>query len=423
MNSKRFLGTLALALLSTCAMVSLAETSALPSAMMMQQNEHRSGQRAFTARNVKREGSGRSPVSARPMATPSSVALPAATTKVGFLTASRISTGANTNPYLVVSGDFNNDGLQDIATIMQDPDGSYWLTVLLGNGDGTFRSPISTAVVFGAHDLVAARDLNDDGYCDVVLVHSGSVDVLLGVGTGHFEAAVNHADSISAPAAVAVVDVTGDTEPDIVVANATADGTGNSPVQTMKNTGSGAFAAFATVHYPGAMSSGILVDIGNGYLDLISTSQFFRGTSGDFATPVALSDGDSCGSLTGSVAVGNVNGSGAMDVVTADCSNGTITVFLGNLNGTLGAGASFAAGHRAGAVTLADVDGDGQIDAVVSDFYSMGITVLVGNGDGTFRPPTVGYPAGGGIQTAPLVANFSGLPDIVIPSVISEQWS
>ena len=365
------------------------------------------------------------PHSARPMAVAPTDNLPPAISKVGFQTVTQISLGDDA-PLVSVVGDFNGDGKPDVASIVQDPSANFWLSVVLNDGDGTFATPILTSVTFNANgspDLLAAADLNGDGKCDVVLVHANSVDVLIGDGTGNFAAAVNYADTIAVPAAVALADANGDSKMDIVVASASADGTGNSPVATFAGDGTGVFGAATTNHYPGAVSSGILVDVnGDGHLDLLSQSELFLGSAGDFGTGTSLSAALSCAPLTGSVAAADL-GNGHLDIVTADCSNGTITVFIGDGTGSFGAGTTFSAGHMPGAVALADINGDGKVDAVVSDFYSMDLMILFGNGDGTFVPPSLGYPAGGNIWMAPLVAKFSANVDAVIPSVIPDQWA
>ena len=361
---------------------------------------------------------------ARPMAAPPTNNLPPAISNVGFQTTTLISAG-NDAALVSVLGDFNGDGKQDIASIVQDQFSHFWLSVVLSNGDGTFQAPVQTAVTFNANgspDLVAAADLNGDGKCDVVLAHANSVDVLIGDGTGNFAAALNYSDTIATPAAIALADANGDSKIDIVVASASPDGTGNSPVATFAGDGTGVFAAATTSHYPGAVTSGILVDVNaDGHLDLVSQSKLFLGSAGDFGAGVSLSSANSCATLTGSVAVADL-GNGHPDIVTAGCSNGTITVFLGDGTGSFATGTTFSAGHEPGAVTLADVNGDGKIDAVVSDFYSMDVMVLLGNGDGTFAAPSVGYPVGGTLWTAALVAKFSANVDVVIPSSIPFEW-
>src|SRR3989442_15554132 len=92
-----------------------------------------------------------------------------------------------TNPISVGVGDFNRDGIQDLAVANF---GSNTVSVLLGNGDGTFRPPL-TVVVGGGPASVAVGDFNGDGVQDLAVANSGSntVSVLLGNGDGTFRAA------------------------------------------------------------------------------------------------------------------------------------------------------------------------------------------------------------------------------------------
>jgi hypothetical protein len=378
---------------------------------------------------------GTSTVNARPRATAPPL-LPTSSTAIGFQTAPHISAGTTpstalaVSPYLSVGGDFNHDGRQDVASIGQDANNVFWLSILLSNGDGTFQPPVLTAVTFTTSDLLAVGDLNRDGSADVVVVHAGSIDVFLGDGTGKFSTAVNYPTSISNPVAVALLDNNGDSFVDVIIASGTPDGTGQSPVNTLLGNGSGALAAATTAHYNGAMGYGVLADLNaDGYLDLVSATQVFFGSAGDYQPPVTLTTRpDACqfpyGTANSSVTVADVNGDGRPDVVTADCSNGTITAFLNQGNGSFAAGTSTWAAYLPSNVTIADVNGDGKPDAIVADFYSMDIYVLLGNKDGTFVPAPMGYPAGGDLWTAPVVADFNsdGRPDILIPSGIGGQW-
>jgi FG-GAP-like repeat len=207
------------------------------------------------------------PHAARPMAVAPTDNLPLATTNVGFQTVTQVSLGDDA-PLASVVGDFNGDGKQDIASIVQDPSANFWRSVALSNRDGTFSTPNLTSVTFytsGSPDLLAAADLNGDGSVMLCCVHANSVDVLIGDGAGNFAAACNYADAISVPAAIALADANGDSKTDIVVASASPDGTGNSPVATFLGHGTGVFAAATTTHYPGAVPSGIQVKAtGNG---------------------------------------------------------------------------------------------------------------------------------------------------------------
>ncbi|MFZ1915947.1 MAG: FG-GAP-like repeat-containing protein [Terriglobales bacterium] len=78
-------------------------------------------------------------------------------------TGSPVPTGAG--PFAIVAGDFNNDGKLDLATA------NFYantVTFLLGNGDGTFAAASSTPTAGGAPDGIAAGDFNGDGLLDLV---------------------------------------------------------------------------------------------------------------------------------------------------------------------------------------------------------------------------------------------------------------
>ena len=123
---------------------------------------------------------------------------------------------AGTHPSTVAVGDFNGDGVQDLAVANVN---SANVSVLLGNGDGTFQ----VAVNFGAGGRprsVAVADFNGDGVQDLAVANDGSnnVSVLLGNGDGTFQEAVNFGAGIF-PVSVAVGDFNGDGRPDLAVAN------------------------------------------------------------------------------------------------------------------------------------------------------------------------------------------------------------
>jgi hypothetical protein len=379
-----------------------------------------------------RQGGPTSAPLARPMAAPPSVSLPSPTTVVGFQTAPHISTGttsggSTTAPYRIVLGDFDGDGNDDVAAVVQDASSNFWLSVLLSNGNGTFQTPVLTAITFSANDLVAAADLNGDTNWDVVLVHSNSVDVLLGTGTGHFALAVNYLDAITNPAAIGLLAVNGDTSIDIIVASKTADLTGQSPVATLLNVaGTGIFGPPLIEHYNGTMDYGVFADVdGDQRPDLVSATQVFLKANVDYQAPITLTaTNNTCGVTVGSVVVAEVSGLGMPDIITADCLAGTVTTYVNNGDGTFDANPT-PAGYRPATVAVATFSDDTVPDILVTDFYSMDLMILLANGGGTFETSSVGFPAGGDLWTAPVVGNFGGVTphDVVIPSGIPGQWS
>src|SRR5437773_2035154 len=115
---------------------------------------------------------------------------PAPAQTVSFLT--RVDYAAGTNPASVAVGDFNRDGLPDLAVADYNADtlpGGDTVSVLLGNGGGTFQ-PARTFATAGSNPVtVAVGDFNGDGRPDLAVTNSantssgavpGNVSVLLG---------------------------------------------------------------------------------------------------------------------------------------------------------------------------------------------------------------------------------------------------
>jgi hypothetical protein len=131
--------------------------------------------------------------------------------------------------YSVAVGDFNRDGIPDIAAGLLEGDGVA-IVILIGNGDGTFAPPVSyTTTMFSR--LVSA-DLNGDGFPDLVGVDANgyAVDVMLNSGNGTFLPAVSYSGpgtpSSTDFGALAVGDMNGDGKLDVVALN-TAECTNN----------------------------------------------------------------------------------------------------------------------------------------------------------------------------------------------------
>lgn len=137
-----------------------------------------------------------------------------------------------------------------------------------------------------------------------------------------------------------------------------------------------------------------------------------------FGKPVTY---DSGGNFVGALAVADVNGDGRPDVVAANGGSPTVSVLLGNGDGTLQSPVSYDLGVEATSVAIEDVNGDGRPDLILATYYeagnsnSGGVAVLLGNGDGTFQAP-VSYSSGGYEARSVAIAdmNGDGRPDLIV---------
>jgi hypothetical protein len=114
------------------------------------------------------------------------------------------------------------------------------------------------------------------------------------------------------------------------------------------------------------------------------------------------------------VAVGDFNGDGRPDLVTADAATNSVRVLLNNGAGGFGEAVSFNAGAAPGPVAVADFNGDGRADLVVTKFSTNSVTVLLGNGAGGFGSPH-SFAVGTGPRSV-AVGDFDldGHPDLAV---------
>jgi hypothetical protein len=292
--------------------------------------------------------------------------------------------------------------------------GSNTVSVLLGNGDGTFQSPVNYPVHGNPQRLVVG-DFNGDGKLDLATAnyYGGDVGILLGNGDGTFQPARYYGAGPS-PVAIAAGDFNGDGNLDLVTAQL-----GSSTVSVLLGNGDGTFQSARQWASNGPTSSLAVGDFYNdGKLDIVVSNYFganqfslLRGNGdGTFQAPVAHPAGPGAGLA----AVGDLNGDGNLDVVVADGDAGTIEVFLGNGDGTFRAPARYATGAFPYLATIADFNRDGHPDIAVANYTGSTVSILLGNGDGTFQD-ALNYAVGAGADSvAAGDFNGDGFPDLAV---------
>src|SRR5262245_36366929 len=350
------------------------------------------------------------------------------------------------DPRAVTVADFNHDGKPDLAVVNGGPFSTSTsqssVSVLLGNGSGSFQPAVTTAVLNGGAGLsVAAGDFNGDGLPDVALNTAGNgtnpaVEVLLGKGDGSFQS--NH---LILPIASSSLSVTaGDFDHngalDLVTANS------NGTVSVLLSNGDGTFRPRTDLAV-GTFAVAVGDFNGDGRLDVAVAKQLSNSVSvllghgdGTFATPLVFAAGGQDLTFTpASLAVGDVNGDGRADLVInytggLDSVIAQLGVLLGNGDGTFRAPILSSPGTTGGDgdVVLADFNNDGRLDAAVGGQAALpdGLTVNIGNGDGTFGAPFLSplrFSTGGndpfGVAAADL--NGDGLADLVAANSASNS--
>jgi hypothetical protein len=306
----------------------------------------------------------------------------------------KVDYAAAVGPVSVATGDFDLDGRLDLAVAGYAGKG---VSVLLGNGDGTFADPVLYTTAEGPRS-VAVGDFNLDGRLDLavataILKVTGSitVSVLLGNGDGTFATNVDYPIGVltfgePAGTSEAVGDFNLDGKPDLAVTNQAS-----STVAVLLGNGDGTFASkadYATGMYPSRVAVGDFnldskpdLAVANG--DPNTASVLLGNGNGTFASKV---DYAICkpGMQASSVAVGDFNQDSKPDLVAATApvvEPSTVNVLLGNGDGSFGVKVEYSMHSTPSALAqlaVGDFDLDGKPDIAVADSLEDTVIVLLG---------------------------------------------
>ena len=287
-------------------------------------------------------------------------------------------------------GDFNGDRIPDLAVATNELFGGPGsLSILLGNGDGTFRAPLNFPTGRSLPSTtIAVGDFDNDGHLDAALGSYGSsaiLSVLRGHGDGTFELAFEQELDFDpyVPGPIAVADFDGDGSLDLAMA-------AHGPfVTVLLGHGDGSFSPPTTYRIEGpdeGAQSVVTADFnGDGHPDLavaVDGAAILLGNGeGTFQPSVTYE----ARRWPVDLAVGDFNQDGVPDLVIANNPANEASVLLGRGDGTFEPALTFDAGASPSSVAVGDFNGDDVPDFVVADERAYGLTVILSKGDGSFR--------------------------------------
>ena len=299
------------------------------------------------------------------------------------------------------------------------------------------NSPISTGNQPAAG---GTGDFNGDGIADLAVMNSftNSITVLLGKGDGTFTQGTTILGVGTTPCifpdqasncAVSVGDFNHDGNADLVATSG-----GDNTVIVLLGHGDGTFSPasgspISVGNFPEAVKIGDFN--GDGFLDLVvanakdNTLSILLG-NGDGTFTAATGSPIAVGAFPFFLAVADFDGNGTLDVASANDADDTISVLLGNGDGTFtpASGSPVPSGnYNPGAIVAADFNGDGKPDLAVANFTAAdpavpagNVVILLGNGDGTFTAAP-GSPVTVGLDPFALAAadfNQDGKTDLAV---------
>src|SRR5260221_4911715 len=277
-----------------------------------------------------------------------------------------VSPGVTGVPASMATADLNNDGKIDLAIV----DGSSTsVSVLLGNEDGTFLPEvIYTTDPTGTASAIAIGDFDADGNQDLVVANVGNgsstISILLGNGDGTFQPQVAWAVG-NHPSGIVVSEFNGDGDADVAIANRD-----DNTISVLLGKGDGPFQPklpYAIGNSPLALVS---ADVnGDGIADLVAVN------NADNTVSVLLGNGDGpfqpqatspAGTSPAAIVTGDLDADGNIDLVVADISSSTVSVLLGKGDGTFPAIQSFATTSGPSTLGAGDFNGDGLMDVAIA---------------------------------------------------------
>ncbi|CAF4246712.1 unnamed protein product [Rotaria sp. Silwood2] len=300
------------------------------------------------------------------------------------------SQGSSSHPSAVTTADFNNDNLLDIVVTNA---GSDNIQILLGYREETFMNNITYSTGTNSHPQhVVVTDLNKDSLLDIVVVSSwnSALRVFLSSGNGTFSSSTEYITGYpSLPNSIAVGDLNQDGWNDVVVANTATNNIG----------------VFLGFDYPTFTSDNIVLKQRDSVPYYVAIGDFNKDSQWDIAIAcrkknnIAVILGNENGTFASeqlndlppsagpvSLAVGDFNNDNISDIVVANSKDASISIFLGNGNGTFATYIDQSTVESSPvSIGVGDFNNDSRQDIVVAFDWSDIIGIFIGIGNGSFE--------------------------------------
>jgi hypothetical protein len=331
----------------------------------------------------------------------------------GFYTPSRTMFGEYVMPAFVAD-DFDVDGHLDLAVAQQESPGGYDVKMLLGNGNGGFL-PVFKVGGLGAVGEMRSGDFNRDGLPDLAVTDVGAwgpnLAIFMGTGGGSFARSVRHDGNGAGPYSLTLNDFNADGLSDLAIATRSYMG-----VDVYLGTASGSFSEGYRYIVGGGPRSIVSADFNRDRnVDIATANETSNSVS------VILGQGNgifspkrdvAVGTAPVSLAVADLNADLFPDLVTANEGANTLTVLLGRSGGFAPA-ITVPLATTPRDVKLVDITMDGKIDVLVG-LVNGRVLLLKGNADGTFADPVFFSAANSTRDLAPGQFDGDGRLDVAV---------
>lgn len=335
-------------------------------------------------------------------------------------------------PTDIVAADFDDDGLIDLAT----SNTGVGVSVLLNTGGGTFASAVTYAISSAEIWTLMARDLDGDQVLDLIVPHGSAVatiTVLHGNGDGTFFTG-NSANTGVVPISLDMEDLNGDGHLDVVFTHIPGWSEIIPFISVLWGTGPGAFGSVTEFTHPYTTLDAIIYDIdGDDDVDIL-TADFINGTitkfighdDGTFDPPVTFPAYLGPSSLQ----LHDMDLDGILDLVTSDYDNNSVVVQLGDGLGNYGTAVNATAAVNPEDFAVGRFNADAYPDVILgstySGIYNFGIVVNclvagIANGDG-LGPTSVYYDAHNGVVRFTLGEGSPAFSAMIVDAAGREAW-